>query len=349
LAAAPASSTPETVFDAITTDGTPLLTVDSPDRSRVFVATTTGIDVIDAITLRKYAFLPIAGGVTALAVDPDGNFLYAAGVGTITIFNIDPGSDQFDKVVKTLNLAAINRVGGGVVNALPNATGYISTLAVSADGAELYVGVPGSQFFAGPNPYSAGGRQQSYIDVIDVNSADAPAAGAKNTKGYWQLIGMNTSAGLDIYQITPSLTAADLEYTTLADLNSGLHSIIVDPTSTSKNFIFHIDTNPVTSASAGTRGATPGVPNLGLSAYAIGITNQTVTAPGGIVVGSYETITNDQYFDLDIRNASGVAITPDQQWAFVADYGIPYDFYTSQSSTGNQFAEDMESMHDTGS
>src|SRR5690606_33543615 len=56
------------------------------------------------------------------------------------------------------------------------------------------------------------------------------------------------------------------------------------------------------------------------------------------------TTRTGQVFELDIRNASGVAVTPDLEYAFVGDWYIPRLYYMNPD-----IALEIEELHEVGS
>src|SRR5690606_8701411 len=107
-------------------------TVTAGDLSAVYVATDKGIAVIDATTLQQYDVdqstpevdmiaLPGDGRATALALDPGGKYLYVAGTDAIYIIDLSPASDKFMQVAD-------------VIGSIGAPSGYIQSMAVSADG-----------------------------------------------------------------------------------------------------------------------------------------------------------------------------------------------------------------------
>ena len=82
---------------------------------------------------------------------------------------------------------------------------------------------------------------------------------------------------------------------------------------------------------------------LKVNAQPIGVTNAGTGLQGLEVTDVYQAA-NSQYYDLDNHNSTGVAITADLTYAFVADYGLPL-MYTEAPI----IAYNDEILHDTGS
>ena len=281
----------QAIIDQIPLDGTPNAILVSPDLSRVFVATSNGIDIIDGFTFTYYGRISVGGdgNVTALALSADGNTLYAAVTGGIMAININPSNDPSTYTVGTplpfpktfINLATYML---GV-----NATGYISTIATNANGDLLFVGAPGSQLIgdrSGDTTTLNGGTTQSAIYVINIDTADIPAAGKPNTNEYQQVIA-TIPGGLDIYQIISTNDPTKMVFTSRGNLNSGFNTISIT------------NANPTTFAYS-LNAATGGTPlNLALDLTPIGTTYSGIPGPDGTQFG--ESLTGEserQYADL---------------------------------------------------
>src|SRR5690606_40388114 len=102
------------------------------------------------------------GNVTALAIDPAGKYLYAAGLGRVYVIDIDPGSPDYLKLVTdaehVIEVEAFSR----------GRFGHITSLAVNADGTRLYAAVPVSEMFA-QRSWVAGERDNGIIFVINTD------------------------------------------------------------------------------------------------------------------------------------------------------------------------------------
>ena len=308
----------EKIVRSIAIPGTPLLTLVSQDLSRVFVATDHGIDIIDALTQRLFGHIDVGGDdlITALAVDPQTNYLYAAGTGKVYVIDQRVGSTTFMQKVATLIVAPINNGG------------YISTIALNGDGTRLFVGSPGSRLFAGPDSFISGGRVQSVISVFDVDQEDSLPTGKQAQ--YRKLL-TSFKAGFDLWKIQ-SVDATRLVYTDRAGTNSplsdnGFHTIEI-VNNAADAFQLQVDKNPI---------------SLEVNKYSPDVSFLIPGFPGLPLSDTYIR-SNSQYYDLDNHNSTGVAISPNLQFAFVADYGLPYLYRTNDPT----LAYFIETLHDTG-
>jgi YD repeat-containing protein len=149
----------------------------SPDKTRAYVALMSGgIAVIDMARLKEVdkVNIPGGGGVSSLAIDPFGKYLYAAataaagGNSSIYAISIDrpnPASatSTYDQVVATIPILG--------------AESGINGMAVSSDGKWLFAAVPITTLYGNSNGNrytSSGGanNKQGSVAVIDINPAD---------------------------------------------------------------------------------------------------------------------------------------------------------------------------------
>jgi YD repeat-containing protein len=314
----------ETIIKQIPTQARVLTTLPSNDLSRVFVGTAHGIDIIDGFTLTLFDHIDINGDdfISALTVDPGTHFLYAAGTGAVYVIDLDPGSRNFDKVIATIHVQA-------------PANGYISSIAENADGTRLFVAAPATEFFGGTKSWTQGGRDPGVISIINTDIADMPQPNQPNTNMYDQVIG--TADGfLDTWKIIATTDPTKMLFTSRADLSRGLHTLTI-----------------TTDTVAGFATAETTI-DLHLNAKEVGVSyvandfilNLGLLGPLEFDAGTFAVPSNDQIVDLDIRNATGVAITPDLKYAFVADYYMPRLFYLPGDY---QAAFDIEDLHVVGS
>jgi hypothetical protein len=306
--------------------------VSSPDLSRVFIGTSTGLYVLDAFTLQQFDADPTApglqgidipgGNITALAIDPAGRQLYVAGTGKVFIVDLNPASSNYHRVAKAI---AINAPLQGKINALD----------VTADGKFLFVGVPYTTMF-GTQSWLRGDNTGSAIEVINVNPEDKPALDENgrptaNTKRWAEIIhtirqSLDESDGggmtrfKDPRDIQATSDPTRLLFTSIGDLSKGLHTIRIikdDPT----NFQVEVKT--------------------------ISLALNKDKVDGGVVVipfgdGTYSNLykrRSTQVYDLDIRNASHVAVTPNLQYAFVGDWDV-----SRYMTIDAQLASEMEAL-----
>ena len=338
----------DAILKAIKLDGHPNAVLVTEDLSRVFVATDAGVDVIDGLTLVLYGHIDLGGddNVTALTVSPDGNRLYAAVAGKVYAVDVNPGDYTLDptKYDPTAALPygtsklAVQFLNKG--EKLPNPAGLINALALNADGTRLFVGVPGSRLFGGDGDTVVfnGGGTHGTIYVVNVDPADKPVDPTKNGR-LWNRQIKELDGGLDISTIIATNDPLRMAYTTRGDLNAGFHTIIIDKTNDPTNFKVVVN-QKMTANDTGTP------ISLVLNKEPIGTSYFGLPLPDGTQFGSTPYRTNKQYYDLDIRNATGVAILPDQSYAFVADYDLPrVYFYAPEDS---QRATDDENLHQIG-
>ena len=113
----------------------------TPDLTRAYVTTGQGIAVIDAQTLQEIDVDPKKAGIDHLidleggrpywaVTDKAGQYLYVSDtlVGSIYVIDIDPASQTFHKLVKTISV--------------PEAVDGLRGMDVTADGRRLYVAAP---------------------------------------------------------------------------------------------------------------------------------------------------------------------------------------------------------------
>ena len=112
------------------------------------------------------------------------------------------------------------------------------------------------------------------------------------------------------------------------DTNSGLHVIRIPP-SDNNPVSFHFTVTPI---------------NLTLNEQPVGVKVLGTPGPNGYDINQFTQRATHQFFDLDIRNPTGIVVLPDRTYAFVADYYLPRMYYTDA-----QNAFDIESLHTTGS
>ena len=287
-------------------------TVATRDLSQVFVATLDqGIAVIDATTLQQFDVdpdhqgvdmiqIPGDGVVTALALDPQDRYLYAAGSGCIYVIDLNPGSPDFHKVTQTI-------VGFDA----PAEGGRINSLAVNADGTRLFAAVPDTMF-AGIGWRDE--RKEGSIVVINVDEDDRPGLYEGNPY-HWRWVIGELDGGVDPREIRATTDPNRLLFTSFLDTTKGLHTLVV----TNDNPLqFRAEVRTI---------------DLHINAKDIG------------TFGIYGYGWYGQYFDQDIWNAWGVAVTPDLSYAFVGDWHVAESIRFRDYSYGI----DLEKTHGVGS
>ena len=274
-------------------------TLATNDLSRVFVAHSGGVSVIDAFTLQLVdvpdggKVIPIPGGVTALTIDPSGRYLYAAGVGRIVVIDLLPGAANFHRVAQEISVLSPN-------------LGLISDLAVTADGKRLFAIAPHTTLFGAPGVpgWTQGGREQGYLHAINVDEKDRPDPNEANAKKWREVINANERIGLDPYRITATSAADKLLVTSRMDLNNGLRTVVIK-----NNAVAGFDVD-VSQISLKLNKAEPGIRILSGDQW-------------------YPTVTinTGNRIDVNVRNATGVAVSSDLQYAFVGDWYVPRMYY----------------------
>ena len=341
---------PEQVIKSVVLKANPLATVVSSDVSRVFIATTHGIDILDALTLSL--FNPMGTGITfdangniatydpsghidvggddlitALTLDNTGSVLYAAGTGVVYVIDVGYGDKTFGQVIARMK-----------INAKSDSGGYISTIALNADSTRLFVGTPGSRLFAGTNDVINGGRDGSTITIFDVDPADF---GDKVNGKYFDggpngttYLGSQLLVGLDIWTIAPTSDRLRMVFTTRGSLDTGFNTLTILQ-NTNQKFLAADETKPL---------------SLKINAQTIGIKKYNDTFGGltGLPLTEQYRIAGSQYYDLNNHDSTGVAVTGDLQFAFVADYGLTAAF-TNDENNDAVVAYNIDVLHDTGS
>ena len=325
----------QAIIKKIALKGHPNAVVVTDDLARVFVATDNGIDLIDGFTMTYFGHIGVGpdGNVTALTVSPDGKTLYAALTGAILVIDVNSRTElgKFDNT-KDLGYTRKKII---LSTDLPNNTGYISTIEINADGTRLFAGAPGSRFFGGANSIAAGGLQKGVVLVINTDEHDRPT-GKPNPQNFQQVIA-RIPGGLETWKITKTSDPLKMLFTSRGDVTkgrkdaspSGLHTIEID----AKN------NDPSKSI-----GITVKTIGLGVNLEIVDVRLVGTPGPNGFDTSQFTQRATHQGFDLDIRNATGVAILADLTYAFVADYYLPRIYYDDA-----QRAFDIESLHKTGS
>jgi large repetitive protein len=319
------------------------------DLSRAFVATAKGIAVIDAFTLQQFDVnprtaevdfikLPQRAGVTdptgdygpaevtALAVDPNGKTLYAAALGRIYMIDIDPGSPDYLKVKEGKDKNGKIFHVDVTVKSEGVEFGHITSLAVNADGTRLYATAPVSEAFGERMWLRNRDNDKGEVVVINIDDRERPAPKAANTNKWRQIIG-RLDGGLEPYEVQATADPNRMVFTSRGDDRMGLKTITV--------------TNNKSNQFAATVKAV----KLQLNKGEVGIKEIPLANGDGFYYGALTTRKSTQVNDLDVRNATSVAVTSDLNWAFVADWGLsPYLWFNDA-----QMAAQVIDLHNTGS
>ena len=361
------------LLNAIPLQGHPKAVLVTQDLSQVFVATDNGIDIIDGLTLKYYGHIDVGGdeNVTALAISGDNKRLYAAMAGKVVVFDVAPGDYTFAYTSQMaageaalpytkVSVISVSKTapGGPVDVKLPQGSaGLITTLALNSDSTRLYVGVPGSRLIGGGNAGPTvlnGGSVESSIYVVNVAVGDQPLPKAANTLHWNQVIAV-LDGGLDVTTIIAGRLPGQMLFTSRGNLNqagysanaavraSGFHTITVTDNDPSA-FEYQADANANLSKA--------GTPiSLALNRHPIATRYIGLVLSDGTQFGETPiaappvglSASQAQKVDLDIRNASGLAVLSDGSYAFVSDYDLPRVYYEN-----SQLATDDENLHQIG-
>ncbi len=252
---------------------------------------TVKIDLIELpYTLDPQALLldPDALTPTAIALDPNGRYLYVGAAGKVFVVDIDPASETPYRV-KTIPLPALTGVPF---------TGKINDMALNADGTRLYLTAPVTELY-GPTPalaWTARGRVEGYVWVLNVDEADRPQPTPSNplpvNPRKWHEFIAHLPGGLEPYGIKGTSDPDRMIFT--SRLRGALDPATGEPTYKG------LQTIQVTN----------GDPN-GFAADVKSIALDGLTP-------------NPSYREqLNVKNPADVAITPDMSYAFVSDWYLP--------------------------
>jgi VCBS repeat-containing protein len=229
----------EKVIKIINLQRTVTTTVATPDLARVFAAVQAengksgAVVVIDGLTLDPMDAkpstpeldnieLPYGQSPTAMALDPNGNYLYVAGKGAVFVIDINPGSQTLHKLVDIITIGSEFSI-----------TGRINDMAVNADGTRLYLTAPATELFGGTLAWTRGGRDNGQVLVINVDEADKPVKSVEqpnppNLRKYHKVIA-ELNGGLEPYGIKATSDPDKMIFTSRlrGDGFGGLQTIVV--------------------------------------------------------------------------------------------------------------------------
>ena len=162
----------------------------------------------------------------------------------------------------------------------------------------------------GPSSWNQGGRKPGFLHVINVDEEDKPSsASAANTRK-WREVLLSESAGLEPFRIAATSEADKLLVTSRLDLSRGLRTVVIK---SDNPLSFDLDLAQI---------------DLRLNKNADGSSNEPhLHVLAGDFYYPTVTITRGNRIDLNIRNATGVAVSADLQYAFVADWYVPRMYY----------------------
>ena len=220
-------------------------------------------------------------------------------------------------------------------------------MALNADGSRLYVGVPVSEMFGSLGWANGANSASGLVMVVNVDEDDRPADGEANP-GRWREVVDKIPAGLEVFDIQATTKPEIMVFASRGDRNRGVR-IVHAIEGSFAHTVQDIDTKVMDR-------------DVGVEYLPFSI--------GGIVLSvDKRRTTDDARFsigkvnDLNVHNASGIAVTPDRQYMFVADWGLPtlYWFQNSQSHIRNasadrtsgiyepSIAEDIDELYNIGS
>ncbi|HEY6817505.1 MAG TPA: putative Ig domain-containing protein [Croceibacterium sp.] len=322
------------------------------DLGAAFVATSKGIAVIDTLALRQFdvnaatpeidQIVVPGGAVTALAVDPANRYLYAAALGKVYVINIDPGKPNYLKVLPYGSNAIDVQVKSG-----QDHFGHITSMALNSDGTRLYVGVPVSELF-GARPWANGRTSDpGFVMVINVDEDDRPQQNEANVNR-WREVVDKIPAGIEVFDIQATSDPKVMVFVSRGDRNRGVKIV---------NAVEGTFTHRVTEVSTQIMDRDVGVEYVpfSIAGIVLSVDKRRTTDTAQFSIGKAN--------DLNVHNASGVAVTPDGQYMFVADWGLPtlYWYKNSQSHIRNassdrsmgiyepSLAEDVDELYNIGS
>ncbi len=314
------------------------------DNSAAYVATFQGIAVVDMLTLQQFDVDPTTegtdiiripgGNVQKVTISGDGNWLYAAGSGKIYVIDLRPGSSTYLQYLPPISV----NIPGSVTE------GQINDIELSSDSKKLYVAVPDGSMF-GTDGWVRGAGKEGSIFVINVDPKSRPEGGMPGgPQKYLQVIDV-LNGFTDPYDITATSDPNKMAFTSRGDTKHGFHTIIVTNSNPAKYAASVKTFDGVNSYN--NRGQQTGSPQQMLLNYGqVMVKSNSLTIPsfiGPIYIPYYSKVSAQKY-DLDIRNATGVQVTPDLKYAFVADYHLSRYFTMS-----SELAYEIELRHDVGS
>jgi hypothetical protein len=274
------------------------------DLTRAYVALGSGgVMVIDTIAMR------VVGEITSVTnpnlpplpqfttLVTSGDYLFASGLGpTIFAFNINPNSYQYG-AVRLIPVDPVDPKTGKPVSPTIAPNGILD-MAVNADGTKLYATVPETELYGGAK------RGQSYLT-------------GERVDGHVVVVNISPSDEPE----DPALGNPDKWMQVIATLDAGLQPYRIVATGDPDRIAF---TNFL-DVFAGF--ATIQVTNENPNNFAATVTNSVVDLDLG---------TPTQFWDLGIKNARGLAILPDQSYAFVSDWDFENSAFTPHAIEGSQ-------------
>ncbi|WP_253262202.1 Ig-like domain-containing protein [Ramlibacter montanisoli] len=246
--------------------------------------------------------------LSAMALDPNGRYLYVGGGGAIYVIDIDPGSPTLHQRVQTI--------------AAPTLTGKFNDMAVNAGGTRLYVTAPATELY-GPTRElswmtgtSGTHRTAGKVLVINVDEADRPVPTATNPTPLnarkWRQVIAELDGGVEPFGIKATSDPNRMMFT------SRLRKIV--DRAPDDNTIYGLSTIQVTSDDP--------------LAYAADLKAIDLTVSPN----------PSFHYQLSIKNPADVVVLPDLSYAFVSDWYVPL----SVGPTGGASMIEYEEKHETG-
>src|SRR5690606_33324198 len=272
-------------------------------------------------------------------------------LGKIYVINIDPGKPNYLKVLPYgSNAIDVRHTHNG------KDYGHVTSMALNADGTRLYVGVPVSEMF-GEHAWANGNSGiPGVVKVINVDESEQPAAGQLNAKG-WRQVLADIPAGIEVFDIQSTSDPDIMVFVARGDRNRGVKIVTEKPHSSSTTFVYDIKElkTQITDMDTGVE-----YKPFSIGGVVLSVDKKRTTDDSAFSLGRVN--------DVNVHNASGIAVTPDRQYMFVADWGLPtlYWFHqqtgrvtqelihTSQGSHNisryePSLAEDIDSLYTVGS
>ncbi|MGM0485754.1 MAG: putative Ig domain-containing protein [Planctomycetota bacterium] len=190
-------------------------TVVTNDLTRVYALVGNRIAVLDPLTLRKVdlgqrnrvdGMIKLPGSAFSIVCDSANRYLYvAAARGSIFVVDIDPRSDSFHEVVKTITL---DSAPGPILQGM----------AVNADDRRLYVAAPATTLYGGTTPWIQGGREPGKLIVVSLD---------KEEEGFYHKEIAALPVGKDPFSVVATSNPERMMLTTFLDQGPGLWTLEV--------------------------------------------------------------------------------------------------------------------------
>ncbi|HNL90093.1 MAG TPA: Ig-like domain-containing protein, partial [Nitrospira sp.] len=294
-------STQELIAEVVLGGGASMSSTDpiamTADGGRAYIGLRTGgFAIVDTVAMREADADPTTFGLNQITLDID-SVTPLPGMAALSCdregrFLYAVGVGSASNVIYQVDIRpgspTFNRVVAHIAIAVDDAPMGLKGLAVSLDGRRLYASAPRTLLTGGVGGKSwyDGGREEGKIIVLNVDVSDRPADPATSNPRKWHEIIDTLDAGFGPSQIVATSKNELLAFTNFLDTRRGLGTIeVITDNATAKDKPLEFK-------------ASVSFVNLHLG-------------------------DNLQEWDLDIRNASAVAITEDLKYAFVTDWFVP--------------------------